>query len=83
MLTDIYACTWGRAAALDAAARPLDRTRGARCKRRGFSPGAAARHSQNVRANTEYVQKDTISPFFLTTADPDLDPDPDPDPDPG
>ena len=64
MLTDIYACIWGRAVALDAAARPLDRARGAHGKRRGFSPGAAARHSQNARVNTEYVQKNKFFSFF-------------------
>jgi len=64
MLTDIYAYIWGRAVALDAAARPLDRARGAHGKQRGFSPGAAARHSQNARVNTEYVQKNKFFSFF-------------------
>ena len=36
----------------DVAARPLDRTRGARSKRRGFSPGAAARHLQSARVHS-------------------------------
>jgi len=37
----------------DVAARPMDRTREARGKRRGFSPGAAARHPRSARVHTD------------------------------
>jgi len=35
----------------------------ARGKWRGFSPGAAARHSQHARVHTEFPQKHVFFPF--------------------
>jgi len=55
----------------DVAARPMDLTRGARGKRRGFSPGAAARHPQSARVHTDsflHARVHTASPpktFFF------------------
>ena len=40
----------------------------ARGKRRGFSPGAAARHSQYARVYTEFVQKPTFFGIFLSSS---------------
>jgi len=37
-------------------------------KRRSFSPGAAASHSQYARVHTEFVQKHTFYFYFLSSA---------------
>jgi len=44
----------------------------ARGKRRGFSPGAAARHSQYARVYTEFLP--TLSFFHFTRHHPDITP---------